>query len=540
VTTTNEFDALVVGSGLNGGIAAYALTKLGLKTLVLEAGPNLRGGKHTYGTPLSNMFRRLRECLWTQNQEVQRMHPGYWRSNPNLFVDDRANPYTTPEGKPYYWIRGRQVGGRSHTWGGICLRFSKYEFMANELDGKGTPWPFRYDDLAPFYDRVETFLEVHGERDGISTLPDGQFLESSPFSGAERHFQKVIKENFGRQLVISRGIRAYYNAKPGEDFSRLSSNRTSLGHAFQTGHLTLQSDAIVSRLIKDHGRVSGVEYIDARTRETRQAKAKLIVLCASTIETVRLLLNSDTGNSSGLLGRGLIDHHVKTIYFLLPDCPEQYNFHLLGSDGMIIPRYANLFDVQSSIAKDFTRGYGFWGGISRMGFSPKQRIHPKQAMGFVCCMGEAIPAESNRITVNSGRTDAWGIPVAHIDYQWQKEDLALGSKMFQEAHEMVKAAHGVPIQFLEAIRAPFVGKFLSKVFDFMSATPPGYYVHEVGGARMGTRPDNSVTNSFGQLWESPNVVLGDGSVFPSVAWQNPSLTEMALCLRSVEGAVQNL
>jgi choline dehydrogenase-like flavoprotein len=266
MTKADEFDAVVVGSGLTGGIAAYALTKLGLKTLVLEAGPRLKEGRETYGTALSNLIGQLRELWWTKNKTVQHWHPVFWEMNPNLFVDDRANPYSIPEGKPYYWIRGRQVGGRSHMWGGACLRFSKYELTANAVDGKGTPWPVDYDDIAPFYDRIEELLEVHGERDGISTLPDGQFLPPSKFTNAELHFQNVIKERFDWDLVISRGIRAKRNTEAGEPFSRLSSNQTSLRRALQTGHLTLQSDAVVARLAKDGGRVSGVEYIDTRTR----------------------------------------------------------------------------------------------------------------------------------------------------------------------------------------------------------------------------------------------------------------------------------
>jgi choline dehydrogenase-like flavoprotein len=536
----DEFDALVVGSGLTGGIAAYALTNLGLTTLVLEAGPNLKGAKETYGTPVSNVFRRFRELWWTHKQKVQHWHPNYWVLNPDLFIDDKANPYTTPEGKPFYWIRGRQVGGRSHTWTGVCLRFSNYELMANAMDGKGTPWPVNYDDIAPFYDRVEKLLEVHGERDGIATLPDGQFLTPSMFTNAERHFQSAIKKNFGRSLVISRGIRAKYSVQPGDNFSRLSSNQTSLGQALQTGHLTLRSDTIASRLIKDRGRVSGIEYIDARTRETRQAKAKLIVLCPSTIETVRLLWNSEIGNSSGLLGRGLTVHIAKTLNFLFADLAEQDGFEFLGSDGIIIPRYANLFDIESSHVKDFTRGYGFMSGIGRSKFGHEQRMRTKQTLGFLTCMGEAVPTDSNRIMIDRGRTDAWGIPVAHIEYEWQKEDLAMSSRMLQDAHDMVKAAKGRPIEDMKGVKVPFVGKFIGRFFDLMRNRPPGLFVHEVGGARMGTKPENSVTNSFGQLWESPNVVLGDGSVFPSAGWQNPSLTEMALCLRAVENAVQSI
>jgi choline dehydrogenase-like flavoprotein len=270
VKQDHEFDALVVGSGLTGGIAALALARLGLKTLVLEAGSNLKGSKYTYGTPLSNVFRRLRQLWWTKNQNVQQWHATYWGLNPNLFVDDRVNPYSTPQGKPYYWIRGRQVGGRSHMWKGICLRFSKYELMANALDRKGSSWPLRYEDIAPFYDQIEKLLDVHGERDGLETLPDGQFSPPSPFTKAERHFQGVIKRTFGRDHIIFRGIRSNSNPRSGEKFTRLSSNQTSLAQALQTESVSLRTDAVVCRLTKAQGRLSGVEYLDARTREKHQ------------------------------------------------------------------------------------------------------------------------------------------------------------------------------------------------------------------------------------------------------------------------------
>lgn len=537
----DDYDAIVVGSGATGGVAALALTRKGLKTLVLEAGPHLKGPR-SYGSPLTNLGRQLKSHWLTGNQRVQEWHGGYWETNPNLFIDDRENPYSTPEDKPYLWIRGRQVGGRSHTWGGVCLRFSDFEFKAPERDGKGSLWPIAYRDLDPFYGCIERILKVHGARDGLAQLPDGEFLEPGRLSPGEVHIEKALQGHFGpgRRLVISRGIRAGRRAEGGDRYSRLSSNQTTLREAEATALLSVYSNAVVHKILFDPvtSRATGVEFIDAATGAMHRKHAKLIVLCASSLETVRILLNSKSptfpeglGTTSGLLGQGIMDHIASTVYFYLPDLPEESGFELLGSEGAIIPRYAH----------GVTRGYGYWGGVSRLRFPGPLRRDPKVALGFFCGMGEALQSEANRVTLHPSLKDKWGVPAVHIDYSWLGEDLKLAEVMKSDIIEMVvHGAGGKLVTLMDILKAPFMEDFVAELHRKWELSIPGAFVHEVGGARMGDHPSRSVTNPFGRVWDCPNIVIGDGAVFPSSAWQNPTLTEMALCERACENAVERL
>lgn len=535
----DTFDAIVVGSGATGGVAAMALAQQGLKTLVLEAGPRLHGPR-SYGSPLANLARRLKTHWLTKNQPVQEWHGGYWETNPNLFVDDCENPYSTPADKPYLWIRGRQVGGRSHTWGGVCLRFSDLEFRAPERDQKGSCWPIAYRDLEPFYGRLERLLEVHGAKDHLTQLPDGEFLEPGRFSPGELRLQSDLQQNFGRKMVISRGIRAGRCARGGEKYSRLSSNQTTLAQAAATDRLTLQSDAVVHQILIDPttSKATGVEFIDAETGVAHRRRARLVVLCASSIETIRLLLNSKSstfpegmGSSNGLLGKGIMDHIAGMVYFYLPEAAEPPidSYPLLGSEGAIIPRFANT-----------SRGYGYWGGVSRLGFPKALRKDPKTALGFFCGMGEALQSDTNVVTLDQNLKDKWGVPAARINYSWLEEDLKLAKTMRTDLVEMVTASGGKTATLTEILRTPLLKDFMTELHRKWEVSVPGAFVHEVGGARMGSDPSRSVTNRFGQVWDCPNIVIGDGAVFPSSGWQNPTLTEMALCLRACENAVEQL
>lgn len=544
----DKYDAIIVGSGATGGVAAMALTQKGLKTLVLEAGPELKGPR-SYGSPLTNLGRRLKSHWLTKNQTVQEWHGGYWETNPALFVDDKANPYSTPEAKPYLWIRGRQVGGRSHTWGGVCLRFSDLEFRAPERDQKGSHWPIAYKDLSPFYGRLEKLLAVHGERNHLNQLPDGEFLEPGRLSPGESRMRSAIRQAFDRDLVVSRGLRAGRRANPGDDYSRLSSNQTTLAAAQATGRLTLLSDAVVCQVPVDPvtSAAVGVEWIDAKDGTVHRADSKLVILCASTIETIRILLNSRSnshpggiGSGSGLLGCGIMDHIASIHYFYLPEVPESSGYELLGSEGAIIPRFANLEGSSSLRPNDVTRGYGYWGGISRLHFPAVLRRDPKVALGFLCGMGEALPSETNGVTLSPDLKDKWGVPAAHINYSWLDEDVRLADSMRSDLSDMVTASGGQLVTLTDILRTPFLRGFLQEFYRKGELSVPGAFVHEVGGARMGADPSKSVTNAFGQVWDCPNIVIGDGAVFPSSAWQNPTLTEMALCLRACENAVETL
>ena len=287
------FDAIVVGSGINGGIAAKQLCEVGLRTLILEAGPGIRSSK-CYGSPATNFVRQLYSHV-TGRQHIQERHPIYWQTNPRLFVDDRRYAYSTPPDKPFRWVRGRQMGGRSHMWGGVMLRLSDYEFKAASRDGIGEDWPISHADLDPYYRMLETFFCTHGERDGLAQLPDGAFSAASAMSPGERVFKNVVESRFpDRRVIISRGLRAKREPALGERFSQRTSIETSLAAAIATEKLTIQPHANVTRVLVSPGarKAKGVQYIDCATGERNEVDARVVFLCASTIESVRILMNS--------------------------------------------------------------------------------------------------------------------------------------------------------------------------------------------------------------------------------------------------------
>ncbi len=534
------YDAIVVGSGATGGIAAKELSQRGLKVLVLEAGRDISPSDLANGP--KEMAKRVYNLL-TKEQGVQAQHPGYWKANPDLFTNEKQNPYSTPEGKPFTWVRGRQVGGKSLTWGGITLRLSDYEFKAASRDGHGMDWPISYDDLAPYYSQLEQFLQVRGDRNNLPQLPDGDYqLPPAELTPAEQVLKQLVEENYDdRELIISRGF-SLHKPTPEQPWPPSSSQGAALKTAIDSGNVTLQSGAVVSHLIFDPEtrKARGVAYVDRETKQPREVLAKTIFLCASAIESTRILLHSTEqhqphglANESDCLGRYLMDHVSTTQFFHWPDSPmAEQTQEMSGSHSFFLPCFVNLEEQ----TENFKRGYGLWGGVQRFDMPSLIKKVGKGAIGFLIAHGEVLPRAENRITLDSA-TDAWGIPIPHIDCAWSDNELNMLAHMHDQIEALVSLAGGQCLRLNELFHIPVLSEYVKRMEKTMSfSAPPGFYIHEVGGARMGSSPSNSVVNSHNQLWEAPNVFVTDGACWPSSGWQSPTLTEMAVTARACDFA----
>lgn len=530
VNPARTFDAIVVGSGAAGGWAAKELTEKGLSVLLLEAGRSIRP-EIDYPLPAPEEARiTTRLTYGLTRQPIQMRCAVFSARTRRFFVDDRENPYTTPAGKPFNWFRGRQVGGRLHTWARLVFRLSDLEFKAASRDGCGVDWPLEYSDLAPYYERVESFLGVFGCADGLPSLPDGAFERPFGMTGDEAHFRSVVERAFPDRRVV--GVRVVKH-----DPERVP---LTIRAAERTGRLVLRSDAVVHNVVVDPGtgNATGVVLLDRTTKLPEEARAHAVVLCASTIETVRILLNSEgpphrrgLGNSSGLLGRGLMDHVMIGLAGPSPSGDsdsraekesEPYDFG--RATGFCIPRFRNAERPHPS----FRRGYTVQGGIGR---GPGW---------YLLAHGEMLARSENRITIDVNNRDAWGIPAAHVECAPSSNEAAMIQDASIALREMAVAA-GLQV------RMPPSGRLLdvlayklwkSRMFSPSGAFLPGSAVHEIGGAPMGTDPGASVLNRFGQCWDAPNVFVTDGACFPSGCSQNVTLTIMALTVRACDHLVR--
>jgi choline dehydrogenase-like flavoprotein len=543
-------DAIVVGSGAAGSFAAKELTERGLNIMVLEAGRLLTADDfkiNVAGPKEKGMQLWARAQAAVTGQPIQSKVAMYAKQQRHLFVKDGEHPYSTPKEAPFLWIRGKQLGGRLHTYGRMLLRWSDYDFKAASRDGQGADWPISYADLAPYYSRAENFLGVYGRREGIENLPDGEFVGPSRLTEVEQQFKEAIEQAWPNRHATS------WRYMP----PRISHIPKALLAAQQTGKLTIRADAVVRRVLTDDttGRSTGVEFVDRAANTVEQVHADIVMLCASAIETVRLMLNSVSakhprglGNSSGVLGRYFMDQVPSLIMGTVPGktgCesdgtvePDPF-YGVTG--GVYIPRYENL-DHRTST--QFARGFAFQGTVGRL-YTRSDRPAKFALMGF----GEMLPRADNTITLHPSRKDAWGMPIPHIICRTSDNEQALLGAQMQGIYEMVRAA-GLQVEFNgSSLRldeygagafpdADPVSRWLFRQ-HFKGSMSMGAAIHESGGARMGADPSNSVLNSNNQCWDAPNVFVTDASCFASGGCAGTTLTLMALTIRASEFIAEN-
>ena len=526
---TDEADAIVVGSGAAGGWAVKELTEAGLRVLLLEAGPER--------TP-AGAGRAWAARLWRHArgvQPVQEMHAEYWIKDPRLFVNDVEHPYSTPPEHPFVWIRGRQLGGRTLLWRGVTLRLSDYELAAAERDGYGPSWPLRYRDLAPHYDRVERFLRIHGARDGLPQLPDGRYVGARPLTRAERRLgERVAAAWPDRRLIPSRGLalERHGGRTPG-----LTSVATTIAAARATGRLRVRTGAAVSHLLPGGraGGAGGVLFTDAATGAEHAERARLIVLCASTIETVRILLTTRQEHpelplsASDCLGRYLMDQVILGTTVEVEGVPYERPAPLSGADSFLVPRFQNL---AAAGAEPYLRGFGVRGMIQRRGFTGRRG---RPARGMLLVQGEMLPQRGNRVELDGNRAGV------RIRCAWGDNERMMHAAMEAAVEEMVRAGGGRTLRRFGAFaRLPGLLGLPAQLESFWLAPPPGAVVHEVGGARMGSDPGASVVDARNRCWGMPNVLVTDGACWPTSGWQSPTLTIMALTARACSLAAADL
>ncbi len=561
-----EYDAIVVGSGISGGWAAKELCEKGLRTLVLERGRNVEHGKDYITEHKPNWEFPLRErrippeSPQAKDYQVQARTGQFVEAGVHFFVKDTRHPYI--EEKPFTWIQGDQVGGRSLIWGRQCYRWSDLDFEANLRDGHGVDWPIRYRDIEPWYSYVERHAGVSGERLGLAHLPDGEFQPPMELNAGEKFVRAGIERAFpgrhvtiGRTAVLTRGIGdrqpchfcgpCYRGCSTGSYFSSQSS---TLPAARQTGKLTLRPNSLAHSVLYDEARdrATGVRFFDTETGEAHEVYARIIFVCASTLGTTRLLLNSKSrrfpdglGNSSGVVGHYLMDHHF--IVGASGDVAGFLDHYYEGNrpNGYFIPRFRNLAAPASDQLK-FVRGYGYQGGAGRAGWDRgvggpgigvelKRRLHDAGPWSTgMTGFGECLPRKENRAWLDAERTDKWGIPLLRIDCSWGPNELAMREDMRAQAAEMLKAAGCTNVQSWDGNKPGELG------------AEPGLGIHEMGTARMGRDPKTSALNANNQLHDAPNVFVTDGSCMTSSACQNPSITYMALTARAADYAVREM
>jgi choline dehydrogenase-like flavoprotein len=551
----NTYDAIVVGSGISGGWAAKELCEKGLKTLVLERGRNI---EHIKDYPTANLSRWELPHRGDVTVETKNNNPlisrtaGYSEDNQHFFVKDADHPYV--QEKPFDWVRGYQVGGKSLTWGRACARWSDFDFTAPKRYGYGESFPIGYNDVKEWYSHVEKFIGVCGSQDGIPAMPDGEFLPAYELNCVETHLQKVIKEKFNRHYVSGRWAhitepkQIHLDQRRGRCLNRnlcmrgcplggyFSSNSSTLPWAGKTGFLTIRPDSVVQSIIYDEQKEKavGVRVIDANTKQSTEFFAKVIFVNASALNTNLILLNSTSnrfpnglGNDNGKLGKHICFHNYRGSMWGEVDGFTDKYYKVAKPAECIIANYCNL-EKQDT---DFYGGYVIYSGASRKTLSDKNRepsigaqfkeaiSEPGGWTAYMYMQGETIAKESNHVRLSPTEKDQWGIPLLITSVGYDDND-----------DKMVK-------DFLEQGQAMLEAGGVKNITTWDSKQAPGLDIHEMGGVRMGSDPKNSLLNEWNQLHHCKNVFVTDGACMTSSGSQSPSILYMAFTARAVNYAV---
>lgn len=560
-----EYDVIVVGSGISGGWAAKEFCERGLRVLMVERGRLVEHRKDyiTEGKPAWHFPLRTRvdNILVEQQHYVQKLCYAFNDATKHFFGNDRDLPYSTEKGTQFNWIRANQLGGKSLLWHRQSYRLSDYDFEANSRDGHGIDWPIRYKDLVPWYSHVEKHAGISGHAEGLAQLPDSEFLPAFEMTSPELAMQEAFRKHFpdrpmimGRtahlskptQLHLSQGrvqCQARDECQKGCSFGAYFSTQSStLPAAAKTGNLSIAANSVVHSVIYDEktNRAKGIRVIDNENLSEREYFAKIVFLCASTLGTTHIMLNSISkkfpngfANSSGVLGHYLMDHNYNARASGEVEGFETDYYSGRRPTGIYIPNFQ--FEP-SRYKKNYIRGYAFGGEASRvdwrgnangqgLGVSFKKKLSQPGAWHFgLYAMGEMLPRYENQVSLHARNKDKWGMPQLHINCRWSDNEIAMMEDARETAHQM-----------LETVGLKNVKSEVS-VHD----RAPGLAIHEVGTARMGRDPKQSVLNGFNQCHDVPNLFVTDGSAFCSSSVQNPSLTFMALTVRAVDYAVREL
>lgn len=548
---SHTFDAIVVGSGISGGWAAKELTEKGLKTLVLERGRNIEHIKDyptafmnpwdfTYGIDLSKAPRN--NALSSIIEDPAKAH---------FFVGKKEHPYE--EHGAFDWIRGYQLGGRSLTWGRNCYRWSDLDFEANLKEGIAVDWPIRYRDIAPWYSYVEKYVGISGRKEGLSHLPDGEFLPPIGLNAIEEYFDQQLRTHYDDRILTparTANLTESVNGRGPCQFRDMCvrgcpykgyfcSITSTLPDAEATGNLSVRPFSVVTEVIfsEESQKAIGVRVTDAVSKETTEYFADLIFLNASTINTAAILLNSKSashpdglGNNSGQLGRNLMDHFMTAGAEGETDILQDRYFSGRTPGSIYIPRFRNI--DEKTRMKDFTRGYGYQGKGERKNWNDKMYdkgfgadfknnlLQPGPWRLRISGWGETLPYETNRVFLDEEKKDEWGMPIINIEFEYGDNERLMRKDMKDSASEMLEKC----------------GFRVIESFDYEK--PAGSAVHEMGTARMGHDPNTSVLNANNQVHGIPNLFITDGSCMTSSGTQNPSITYMALTARAVDFAVK--